>query len=194
MNPSYRPLRLFVRIEDKMDFIVVEQYSLVKLLTELGGIASFLFGASRLLTHKVSRNWFIGALTSTLFRVRERLSVKQNYMIKSLARSDSGFEMHNNLKIHNADAASEELQANIETLDKITHKDIDNIIYEVTQTNEIEFTSKDYFKDLVCFFLPCFKFINRNSARNQRKNDQEKIFKIGKKRTNKMLDVVDYVR
>ena len=82
MNPSYRPLRLFVRIEDKIDFIVVEQYSLVKLLTELGGIASFLFGASRLLTHKVSRNWFIGALTSTLFRVRERLSVKQNYMIK----------------------------------------------------------------------------------------------------------------
>ena len=75
MNPSYRPLRLFVRIEDKMDFIVVEQYSLVKLLTELGGIASFLFGASRLLTQKVSRNWFIGALTATLFRVRERLSI-----------------------------------------------------------------------------------------------------------------------
>ena len=93
-------------------------------------------------------------------------------MIKSLSRSDGGYEMHNNSNIHNADAASEELQANIETLDKITQKDIDNIIYEVTQTNEIEFTSNDYFKDLVCFFFPCFKFINRNSARNQRKIDQ----------------------
>ena len=78
-------MRIYVRIEDKLDYIVVEQYTLVKLLTELGGIASFLFGVSRLLTHKVSRNWFIGALTSTLFRLRERLSVKQNVMMEKLS-------------------------------------------------------------------------------------------------------------
>ena len=47
---------------------------MVKLLTELGGLASFLFGLSRIMTHKVAKNWFIGELIEKLFRVRVRVS------------------------------------------------------------------------------------------------------------------------
>ena len=36
-----------------------------------GGFASFLFGLSQILALKVAKNWFIGALTEKLFRVRD---------------------------------------------------------------------------------------------------------------------------
>ena len=57
---------------------------MVKLLTELGGLASFLFGLSRIMTHKVAKNWFIGELIERLFRVRDRVSEQ-----KKLARRNS---------------------------------------------------------------------------------------------------------
>ena len=73
MNPWFNPLSVYIRIEDKLDFLVIEQYSMVKLLSELGGLASILFGLSRILTQKVAKNWFIGELIEKLFRVRERV-------------------------------------------------------------------------------------------------------------------------
>ena len=71
LNPQYDPLNVYIRLEDKIDFLVIEHYSLVKLLTELGGFASFLFGLSQILALKVAKNWFIDALTEKLFRVRD---------------------------------------------------------------------------------------------------------------------------
>ena len=62
---------------------------MVKLFTELGGLASFLFGVSRLLTQKVARNWFIGALTEGLFRVRKSLSHQDEKFIKRISRANS---------------------------------------------------------------------------------------------------------
>ena len=62
---------------------------MVKLFTELGGLASFLFGISRIMTQKVARNWFIGALTETLFRVRKSLSQKEQKFIKTVSRQNT---------------------------------------------------------------------------------------------------------
>ena len=62
---------------------------MVKLFTELGGLASFLFGISRILTKKVARNWFIGTLTEALFRVRKSLSHKEQKFIKIVSRQNS---------------------------------------------------------------------------------------------------------
>ena len=55
-NHNYEPLNVYIRIEDKQDFIVVEGYSLILLFTEVGGLASFIFGLTQFVTHKVAKN------------------------------------------------------------------------------------------------------------------------------------------
>ena len=62
---------------------------MVKLFTDLGGLASFLFGISSFLTQKVARNWFIGTLTKTLFRVRESLSHEEQNMMKTVTKQNT---------------------------------------------------------------------------------------------------------
>ena len=55
-NQNYEPLNVYIRIEDKQDFIVVEGYSLILLFTEVGGLASFIFGLTQFVTHSVAKN------------------------------------------------------------------------------------------------------------------------------------------
>ena len=43
-NEKFEPIYVYFRIGDKLDYIVVEGYSLVELLTEIGGLVSFIYG------------------------------------------------------------------------------------------------------------------------------------------------------
>ena len=45
-NEKFEPIYVYFRIGDKLDYIVVEGYSLVELLTEIGGLVSFIYGIS----------------------------------------------------------------------------------------------------------------------------------------------------
>ena len=62
---------------------------MISLFAELGGLASFLFASSRILTQKVARNWFIGSLTESLFRVRNSLSLREQTMVRKVVRQET---------------------------------------------------------------------------------------------------------
>ena len=66
-------------------------------------------------------------------------------------------------------SAFEQIKENIEIQDKLTNKDVENIIQEVTQTNKIQFNNLDYLQDLLFIAFPCFRYFSKNKSGLSRK-------------------------
>ena len=84
----FEPLSLYIRIGDKLDYIVVEGYSMLELITEIGGLASFVYGISRILSREVARSWLIGSLSKELFRSKETKDSKLTKNELKIAREE----------------------------------------------------------------------------------------------------------
>ena len=66
----------------------------------------------------------------------------------------------------------------------------------VTQTKKVRFTATDYCKNYIFFLMPCCKSVAKYADRKGMKRNlkQEKIFQVGKERTNRMIDVIGLVK
>ena len=86
INEKYKPLSVYIRIEDKVTWLEASGYSLIMMLSEIGGLASFCYAFSRVCTRKIARNWFIGTMIQQLFRVRSPNSSQSRRELRNLAR------------------------------------------------------------------------------------------------------------
>ena len=61
---------MYIRLEDKIDMFEVSGYSLVTMLSEVGGFFSVIFNASQMFVYFLAKDMFWGSLIEVLFRTK----------------------------------------------------------------------------------------------------------------------------
>jgi hypothetical protein len=61
--------RVFVRLDDKIDYIEVRLYGLLDYISNLGGLSSFLYEAGLILARFLAYDLFIANLMKLLFTI-----------------------------------------------------------------------------------------------------------------------------
>ena len=69
---------MYIRMEDKLDMFEVSGYSLVTMLSEVGGFLSIIYSASRLCVSFLAKDRFYGSLIGIMFRTQNQNFVKLN--------------------------------------------------------------------------------------------------------------------
>ena len=68
-NSDLRINRVFLRLDDKQDFIEVRLYTIFAFMSNLGGIGSFMYEAGGVLTSFLAYDIFIASLMKMLIAV-----------------------------------------------------------------------------------------------------------------------------
>ena len=62
---------MYIRLEDKIDMFEVSGYSLVSMLSEVGGFFSIMFAVSQMFVYLFAKDRFFGSLIEILFRTKQ---------------------------------------------------------------------------------------------------------------------------